>query len=106
MAELHIGFMVRGAKTVSKIGKKQEPAAVIFKNEDTKDPLRLTISEVFLRGAKKPRKGHKRLHVRDVIPPQGTLTFDVRNCPVGKTFMYTAQIGASAPEDPIIIIER
>jgi hypothetical protein len=106
MAELHLRFIVRGNKTVTKIGKKKEAANVIFRNDDPTYPLTLDIDEVVLKGARKPRKGRKLRHYHYVIPPRSTLAFPVGGFAVDTAFKYTAQIGTSIPEDPIIIIEK
>lgn len=106
MAELHLGFVVRGNKTVTKIGKKKEAAKVVFRNDDPTFLLTLDINEVVLKGAKKPRKGRKLRLYRYVILPGSTLSFPVGNFAVGTALKYTAQIGTSIPEDPIIIIEQ
>ena len=106
MAELHLGFVVRGTQTVTKIGKKKEAAAVIFHNEDPKFSLTLDVSEVVLKGAKKPRKDRKLRRYHYVILPGATLSFPVGNFAAGTALKYKAQIGTSNPEDPIIIIEK
>jgi hypothetical protein len=107
MAELHLRFIVRGNKTVTKIGKKKEAANVIFRNDDPTYPLTLDIDEVVLKGARKPRKGRKLRHYHYVIPPGSPpQPFPVGGFAVDTAFKYTAQIGTSIPEDPIIIIEK
>ncbi len=103
MAELHLGFVVRGTRTVTKIGKKKEAAAVIFRNEDPTSSLTLDISEVVLKGAKKRRKDRKLRRYHYVIRSGAALSFSVANFAAGTALKYTAQIGTSIPEDPIII---
>jgi hypothetical protein len=106
MAELHLRFVVRGNRTVTKIGKKKEVAEVVFFNEDPNFGLSLDIDEVVLKGAKRPRKGRKLRRYHYDIPKSGKQSFPVGNLALGTTLKYTAQIGSSVPEDPIIIIEK
>jgi hypothetical protein len=107
MAELHLRFIVRGNKTVTKIGKKKEAANILFYNDDPTFPLTLDIKEITLKGAKKPRKRRQLRDYHYVIPPRSPpQPFPVGGFAVDTAFKYTAQIGTSIPEDPIIIIEK
>ena len=112
MAQLRLRFVVRGGKTTTRIGKAKDNLTIDFINEGNQWMTLTFDKDIFLDKKGKPLH---RLHVgkrfdwaTPPVPPFGgkvSLTVNPTT-PLGTETKYTAQIGASVPEDPIIIIER
>ena len=110
MAELHLRFKVKSGKTVTRIGKAKDNASITFYNEGS-DVLTVTVDQNVLadvagRRLPRSRRGRHSAWTFSVAPGnEKSLTVQPGAAP-GTEFKYTAQIGTSTPEDPIIIIEK
>ncbi|HZF15725.1 MAG TPA: hypothetical protein VE046_07265 [Steroidobacteraceae bacterium] len=102
MSKLRIQIHNRNGQTVSKIINR-DLDTIVFINKETA-PLLITTDA--------PGSVFCELNATTKIPEPVTIGGNARRevavCTAfpGKEFKYTAQVGAAAPEDPMIIIER
>lgn len=99
MARLHIFARTRNGRTES-LYAVQSGSEVVFHNLDCDEPLEILIAR--LRVGFRSSLGRPR---RIVVPPGGKKRFRV---PLGTkpetTWKYSARIGRTRPEDPIIYV--
>ena len=110
MADLHLRLIDRHGKTVTRIGKQKDIELVIFFNEGSA-LLTVTVNQNVLRdiaGRRLPRvrRGRGFAYTFTVAPGNAGVFTIPAGTPPGTEFKYTAQIGTTTREDPIIIIEK
>ena len=101
MARLHIRLSQKDGKTHTTFGKKKDADKVFFYNDDPGETLTVTISD--------PNAlcdGGQPAPQPIVVAPLSNAGYKICTSYSGAHFTYTAQIGTSTPEDPIIIIEH
>lgn len=105
MAKLDLHILKRNDKTFTKFDKNRDNDKIVFHNLDTTDQLVVTIeSQPGLGDAL--CKGNQPVVDPFVVAAAGKETFKLCSAYTGDSFKYTAQIGTSTAEDPIIIISR
>lgn len=104
MAKLDLHILKRNDKTFTKFDKNRDNDKIVFHNLDTTDQLVVTIeSQPGLGDAL--CKGTQPVN-SFVVAAGSKEPFKLCSTYTGDSFKYTAQIGTSTAEDPIIIISR
>lgn len=104
MAKLDLHILKRNDKTFTKFDKNRDNDKIVFHNLDTTDQLVVTIeSQPGLGDAL--CKGTQPVN-SFVVAAGSKEPFKLCSAYTGDSFKYTAQIGTSTAEDPIIIISR
>ncbi|MGQ0835775.1 MAG: hypothetical protein ACT4O5_12815 [Gammaproteobacteria bacterium] len=101
MARLDIRITQQDGKTHTTFGKKKDAHKVSFHNDDQNDTLTVTVSD--------PNAlcdGGQPAPQPIVVAPLGSAGYKICANYSGTQFTYTAQIGNSTPEDPIIIMDH
>ena len=99
MANLELYIAVASGKTLTKIGKKSTDK-IVFHNESSTDSLVVTFSPTNV-----VKNKHGSSSISSITVPAGgeeTVRFEST---LGNSVKYTAQIGTTTAEDPIIIID-
>jgi hypothetical protein len=104
MPRLHIYVSEKGGKTVSKFGKPKDNDKVVFHNQH--DSATLSVKILGDAVANKALCQGSMSFPEFTVDPKAKKAFEICQGYGGQEFEYTAQIGAFALEDPIIIIER
>jgi hypothetical protein len=104
VAKLDLHILKRNDKTFTKFDKNRDNDKIVFHNLDTTDQLAVTIeSQPGLGDAL--CKGNQPVN-SFVVAAGNKEPFKLCSTYTGDSFKYTAQIGTSTAEDPIIIISR
>ena len=101
MARLHIYVGDRNGQTVSKFGKPKDSDKVVFHNQHPSNELVITTDAAALC---KSKNGPAEMTIH--VPAGGKMAYVICDAFQGDSFKYTATIAGSAPEDPIIILEK
>ncbi|MGD9599092.1 MAG: hypothetical protein AB7G76_05785 [Steroidobacteraceae bacterium] len=105
MAKFEIHMKVIDGQTVSSFGKVKPRETIFFYNDDPSNTLTVAITSHSGPEAAlcKPNQAEVSTFT---VGPSSHKNYQICTEYKGKTFEYTATIGGSAAEDPIIIIEQ
>ncbi len=103
MSKLNLTFVVRNGKTCTKIGKKNGAEEIVFRNKGAANLVIDFDADLLVNEKVDPNK-----FVRKLTLLPGATSDGIRlhsNAKVDQEVKYTAQIGTSTQEDPIIIVD-
>jgi hypothetical protein len=105
VARLHIYVTDKNEETFSKFGKPKDSDKIVFHNQHPSKTLTVTIQSEPQAGSALC-KGNTAVDAFSVTPAEQKKSYTICKDYEAEIFKYTATIAGSAPEDPVIIIER